>query len=125
MAKKAATRPRIVVSAERATVTPERFARLYLLLNLLAKAPQTREVLARKLKVDVRGFYRDLEVLRDAGIHVVLSEGRYRLADDFEASRGQLPFPDPLLSLGELQTLAQGRNAAHRRLRAIIQRRLR
>jgi predicted DNA-binding transcriptional regulator YafY len=105
---------------DRASVTPERFDRLHLLLVLLAKAPQTREVLARRLKLDVRGFYRDLEVLRQAGVTIVLDEGRYYLTETLDAARQRLPFPDPMLTLGEALQLAKGRSAAHRRLQKRI-----
>jgi len=107
------------------SVMPERFARLHLLLKLLAKSPQPREFLARKLKLDIRGFYRDLDVLRQAGITVVLDEGRYYLTEMLDASRQRLPFPDPMLTLGELLQVAKGRTAAHRRLQKLIKRSLR
>jgi predicted DNA-binding transcriptional regulator YafY len=105
----------------RAAVTVERFARLYCLLNLLAAGPQTRARLTRSLKLDVRGFYRDLELLRKAGITVTLAEGRYTLAGDVEDALARLPFPDPLLTLGEAVQLARGRTAAHRKLRGQIE----
>jgi DNA-binding transcriptional ArsR family regulator len=120
--KRAAARPSPPHSEQRASVTPERFARLHLLLTLLAKTPQTREVLARKLKLDVRGFYRDLEVLRQAGLTVILEEGRYRLSESLADARNHLPFPDPLLTLGEVSQLAKGRTPAHRRLKALLDR---
>jgi hypothetical protein len=124
MAKKSSQRPPTPAPTERASVTPERFARLNLLLTLLAKTPQTREVLARKLKLDVRGFYRDLEALRQAGIKVLLEEGRYHLTGALDAARNGLPFPDPMLTLGEVTQLARGRTAAHRHLQQMIVRRL-
>jgi hypothetical protein len=125
MAKKATgTRPAVPKTDERATVTPERFARLHLLLTLIAKAPQTRQVLARKLKLDIRGFYRDLEALRQAGIKVVLVEGRYHLTGTLDDARNGLPYPDPMLTLGEAMVLAKGRSLVHRRLQQMIARRL-
>ncbi len=125
MAKKhAATRAETSTTAERASVTPERFARLHLLLTLLAKTPQSREMLARKLKLDVRGFYRDLEVLRQAGITVNIPRrtASYRLSESLADARNRLPFPDPLLTLGEVSQLAKGRTPAHRRLKALLDR---
>ena len=122
MAKKRSKSPRLSSAAEnRTSVTPERFARLHLLLTVLAKSPQTREVLARKLKLDVRGFYRDLDVLRQAGVTIVLDEGRYYLTETLEASRQRLPFPDPMFTLGEAMQVAKGRSAAHRRLQKLIE----
>ena len=122
--KRAAARPSKADSEERASVTPERFARLHLLLTLLARSPQTREVLARKLKLDVRGFYRDLDVLRHAGITVVLQDSQYQLSETFAVARTRLPFPDPRLTLGEVSQLAKGRTPAHRHLKALLDRHL-
>jgi predicted DNA-binding transcriptional regulator YafY len=122
--KRAGTRPTTSETAERASITPERFARLHLLLTLLAKAQQTREVLARKLKLDVRGFYRDLEMLRQAGIVAELEKGCYHLRGTLDDALNLLPFPDALLTLGEMRQLARGRTSAHQRLQAIIQHRL-
>ena len=122
MARKPTGRPAAPVpdSGGRAAVTPERFARLYRLLQMLQPGPQTRQTLARRLQVDVRGFYRDLEVLRTAGIQIVQTEGRYALQGDPEAAISRLPFPDPHLTYGEVQLLAKGRSAAHRRLKEQI-----
>jgi predicted DNA-binding transcriptional regulator YafY len=116
MAKKRT--PRTTATAK--TVTAERAARLYRLLQLLGAGPQTRDVLMRRLKLDIRGFYRDLELLRDAGIAVPLAEGRYRLNGNADAAVARLPFPDPLLTLGEAEQLAKGRTAAHRKLKSQI-----
>jgi predicted DNA-binding transcriptional regulator YafY len=124
MAKKASAKPpKSSKKIERASITPERFARLNLLLTLLAQTPQTREVLARKLKLDVRGFYRDLEVLRQAGVPVVLQESHYQLTETIAAARDRLPFPDPMLTFGEVTQLAKGRTAAHRRLQELLKQR--
>jgi predicted DNA-binding transcriptional regulator YafY len=105
---------------ERAGVTPERFARLHRLVQFLSGGPRTRERLTRHLQLDVRGFYRDLEVLRSAGIEVTLTDGRYVLVDEPEDAQARLPFPDPHLTLGEVQQVAKGRTKAHRYLQAQI-----
>lgn len=104
-------------AADRSGVTPERFLRLHRMLTLLAEKPLGRDVLARKLGLDVRGFYRDLELLRASGIEIRLAQGRYVLDSDADVSAARLPFPDPLLTLGEARTLAKGKTAAHRKLR--------
>ncbi|MBY0525108.1 MAG: hypothetical protein K2R98_17010 [Gemmataceae bacterium] len=101
-------------------VTAERAARLCQLLRLLGKGPQTRESLTRKLGKDVRSFYRDLELLRAAGIEVPLREGRYVLDENVDAAVAHLPFPDPVLTLGEAQQLAKGRSPTHKKLKAQI-----
>jgi predicted DNA-binding transcriptional regulator YafY len=98
------------------TVTLERFTRLYRMVLLLAGAPQTRETVARRLRLDVRGFYRDLELLRGSGVTVVLTEGRYSLDQKIDDALALLPFPDPHLTLGEVRLLAKGRTPAHRKL---------
>lgn len=98
-------------------VTAERAARLYRLLKLVSARPQTREALRRRLRLDVRGFYRDLELLRASGIELDLVKRRYVLSGDVDDLLGRLPFPDPHLTLGEAAVLAQGRTKAHRRLK--------
>ena len=64
----------------------------------------------------MRGFYRDLDVLRKAGIEVVLERGRYVLQGAAAAATARLPFPDPNFTLGEALQLAKGRTPAHRKL---------
>lgn len=103
-----------------AGVTPERFVRLYRMVKLLAGGAQTREALARKLGLDVRGFYRDLDLLRTSGVSVMLSGGRYTLEQKTDDALALLPFPDPHLSLGAAKTLAKGRSAVHRALAETI-----
>jgi hypothetical protein len=90
------------------------------LLRLLAAGPVSRPVLLRRLGLNQRGFYRDIELLRAAGILVVPHEGRYTLEPAFTAAVDRLPFPDPRLTLGEAQRLARGATAAHRALRARV-----
>jgi hypothetical protein len=110
-------------SAEEAAkaITTARAARLYRLLTLLGERPQTRAVLTRRLKLGLRGFYRDLVALREIGIRVDLVKGRYVLEASAAAAQALLPFPDPGLTLGEAQQLARGRTAAHRKLKGQIE----
>jgi len=115
MAKK-----RKVIPALAKTVTANRAARLYRLLMLLGKGPQTRAGLTRRLKVGVRDFYRDLVVLNKVGIDVILENGRYLLAEDSTQAIDRLPFPDPGLTLGEARQLAKGRSRAHKKLKEQI-----
>jgi predicted DNA-binding transcriptional regulator YafY len=98
-------------------ITPERAGRLYRLLKLLGKGAQTRANLIRRLRFNIRGFYRDLEVLRAVGIAVVLVKGHYHLEDDAEDAIALLPFPDPGLSVGEARLLSKGKSAAHKKIR--------
>jgi hypothetical protein len=107
---------------ERSGVTSERFARLFRLIKLMADKPLGRDALARKVGLDVRGFYRDLGLLRTSGIGVILTQGRYRLDCAVGEAISRLPFPDPLLTLGEVRLLAKGKSAAHRKLREQLER---
>jgi predicted DNA-binding transcriptional regulator YafY len=102
-------------------VTAERAARLHRLLQLLGAKPQTRDQLMRRLRLDMRGFYRDLELLRASGITVTLTGGRYVLDEAVATAVARLPFPDPRLTLGEAAQLAKGRSLAHRKLKEQIQ----
>lgn len=102
-------------------ITPGRAARLYHLLSLTAAGTRSRAVLIKKLKVDLRGFYRDLGFLRDLSIELTCDGDKYRLVGDLDAAFHRLPFPDPGLSLRDAILLAEGRTAAHRKLKARIQ----
>lgn len=116
-----AKKRRTAASAAAKAVTAERAARLFRLLRLLGSGPQTRAALTKKLRLDVRGFYRDLDLLRGAGIPLVVSEHRYTLEVEVEAAVARLPFPDPRLTLGEARQLAKGRSAVHHKLQAQVE----
>jgi len=73
-------------------------------------------MLLRWLRLDIRAFYRDLTLLRSAGIHISLDKGRYVLTEPIDMVLPRLPFPDPRLTLGEVQELARGKGAGARRL---------
>jgi hypothetical protein len=103
-------------------VTAERFTRLFRMLQLLKDKPQPRQVLLRQLHLDVRGFYRDLELLRQAGITVALQDRRYALTEPLSEVLTRLPFPDPHLTYGDVQVLARGRTSAQRKLKALLNR---
>jgi predicted DNA-binding transcriptional regulator YafY len=118
--KRPAAAPAPPAPPVRASITAERFVRLNKLLKLLASGPQTRATLTKKLNLDVRGFYRDLELLRDAQIPIQVEEGSYSLQEDLAVATARLPYPDPVLTLGEMQQLAKGKSAAHTKLRQQI-----
>jgi predicted DNA-binding transcriptional regulator YafY len=118
MAKKRKPAAKPALSA--AGVTPERFVRLYRMVKLLAASTQTREALARRLGLDVRGFYRDLDLLRSSGVSIALNAGRYTLEQDADDALALLPFPDPHLTLGAAKLLAKGRSPVHRALAETI-----
>src|SRR5258708_7406299 len=98
MGKQRRTRSNTAHQVARPAVTAERFVRLYRLLQMLAIAAQTREALARRLHLDIRGFYRDLDLLRKAGIPIALSDGRCELSEKVDMALARLPFPDPHLT---------------------------
>lgn len=102
-------------------VTAERAARLYRMIRLLEGGPQTRSAVMRRLRVDVRSFYRDLESLRAAGITLKLRNQRYELDEPISQAMARLPFPDPHLTFGDMTELARGSNDAHRKLRQLIE----
>lgn len=102
-------------------VTPDRARRLHLLVRLLGKGSQKRAALAKRLRLDTRGFYRDLEFLRSTGIKVTLREQRYSLNESVTAAVGKLPLPDPGLTLAEATQLAKGRTPAHRKIKEMLQ----
>ena len=104
------------------SVTTERFVRLYRVVKLLAGGPQTRAALTRRLRLELRGFYRDLDLLRSSGVAITLAEGRYTLEQDANDALALLPFPDPHLTLGLARTLAKGRGPAQRSLAPAIAR---
>jgi hypothetical protein len=99
-------------------ITADRARRLYRLLKLLGEKAQTRAVVTRRLKLNLRGFYRDLLALRELGIVVHLIEGRYTLEGDFPEALDLLPLPGLELTFGDALQLAKGRTAAHKKLRA-------
>lgn len=107
------------VDASTVTLTPLRAARLYRLLTLLGGGPQTRNFLLRRLKIDVRGFYRDLEALRQLEIDIAMTgdETRYALVGALDDALAKLPFPDPGLNVHDVLQLSIGSTAAHRKLK--------
>jgi predicted DNA-binding transcriptional regulator YafY len=108
------------VGAAPRAVTAERAARLFRLLQFLRRGQQSREALTRHLGRDDRSFYRDLELLRASGIDLPSSNGSYYLDEAGDAATARLPFPDPVLTLGEAQLLAKGRSPAARKLKKQI-----
>lgn len=102
-------------------LTAPRAARLYRLLTVLGDGPQTRRVLLLRMKVDVRGFYRDLELLRDLRIDISLGhDNRYSLPISLDESLARLPFPDPGLSVRDVLQLCNGSTSAHRKLKQSV-----
>ena len=98
-------------------MTGDRVERLLRLLRLLADERPTRDAVLKKLKQHLRGFYRDLDALRDAGIEIDQIAGRYELKRPLAEAIERLPFPDPNLTFGEARYLAKGRSSAHQKIK--------
>ena len=113
--------PTEALSPARHAVTTERFRRLVQLVQLLGEEPRTREQLLAQLGLDIRGFYRDLELLRSMSVTITLSEGKYHLIGSLEEVLPRLPYPDPRLTLGEMRRLARGRSHLHEALQEQIE----
>jgi predicted DNA-binding transcriptional regulator YafY len=88
---------------------------------LVGQGPKSRAALVKKLKEDIRGFYRDFQQMREFGVAVEIHDGRYVLRETVGEALGRLPFPDPGLSVQEVMQLAVGRTAAHKKLRTQIE----
>lgn len=116
MAKRSANREQ----TESQNVTADRVARLYRLVAMLAPRPVARATLLRRLRMNQRSFYRDIELLRRREIPVNAADGRYRLGLTLEQALACLPFPDPGLTLGQAMALARGRSAVHKVLQARV-----
>jgi predicted DNA-binding transcriptional regulator YafY len=101
-------------------VTLERAVRLCRMIRMMSGKGLTRSALLQRLKLDVRGFYRDLETLARIGVVIELKETRYILHGNPAAALQLMPFPDPQLTLGEAQQLSKGRSAAHRKLQLLL-----
>ena len=104
------------ISPSRHAVTSERFRRLVRLVQLLGEEPRTREQLLAQLGLDIRGFYRDMELLRSMSVTIILTKGCYHLVGSLEEVLPRLPYPDPHLTLGEMRRLARGRSHLHETL---------
>jgi hypothetical protein len=103
-----------------ASVSLERASRLYRLVELIGDGPRTRAMILNKLKIDIRTFYRDLELLRENKIEISLDRRKYSLLIPEKIAVSLLPFPDPGLSLGDAQVLAKGRTKIHKKLRDLL-----
>ncbi len=103
------------------TITPERAWRLLRLVKFLSEGSKTRAALIRHLGCHLRGFYRDLEILREVGILIEQIGGQYVLKDRLDLALEKLPFPDPGLTLGEAIRLAKGKTKAHQKIQQQLQ----
>jgi predicted DNA-binding transcriptional regulator YafY len=107
--------------SEKSSVTVERASRLARLLKLTStKTPKTRDDLILRLKVNVRGFYRDVKLIRECGVQLHAEKDKYHLTEDLSAAQGKLPCPDLGLSVSDLQSIARGSSETHKRIQRLL-----
>jgi predicted DNA-binding transcriptional regulator YafY len=105
---------------QHSSISRVRASRLYKLLRILEVEPGSRRVLLKKLRVGMRTFYRDLDILRQWGIKVELSGSKYELVVEGTPWLELLPFPDPELSFAEAMSLAAAKSAGGRKLQSVL-----
>lgn len=103
-------------------ISTARAARLYKLLSELARGPKSRSRLLRRLRLGIRTFYRDLDMLRGWGIEIRLENQKYALSSSFSDCLNHLPFPDPELTFADAIALSKGSGAHHRKLKRLVDR---
>lgn len=102
-------------------ITVDRVSRLFRLVDLLSKAPLPRVKLTKRLRLNPRGFYRDLNILRQVGVLIEHQDGKYHLRTERSAALDLLPFPDPGLTLGEARALSRCRTPAQEKLTHLVE----
>ncbi len=93
-------------------ITLQRAARLNRLVRLLGSRPSTRHAILSELRIGLRTFYRELELLNRCGVKIRHKRKMYHLVPTPAEAEGRLPFPDPQLSFAEMAELAQCNCAA-------------
>jgi hypothetical protein len=88
-------------------ITLPRAARLHRLVRFLAEKPQVRSAILSELRIGLRTFYRELDLLNRCGVKVRHKLKLYHLVPSATEAEGRLPFPDPQLSFAEMAELAQ------------------
>lgn len=102
-------------------ITLNRAARLHRLVMFLAAADRSRDAVLADLRIGLRTFYRELELLKRCGVQVRQKDRTYRLMATAEQAEGRLPFPDPQLSFAEMAELARCPGEAGRRLADLLE----
>jgi hypothetical protein len=101
-------------------ITLQRAARLHRLVRFLAGEPRGRPAILSELRIGLRTFYRELELLRRCGVKIRHRAKLYHLLPTAAEAEGRLPFPDPQLSFAEMAELAACDCPAGRRLAAML-----
>jgi hypothetical protein len=76
-------------------------------VSFLAENPRNRAAILSELRIGLRTFYRELELLKRCGVKVRHKTKQYLLLATAEQAEGRLPFPDPQLSFAEMAELAR------------------
>lgn len=101
-------------------ITLQRAARLHRLVRFLAASPRTRSAILTELRIGLRTYYRELELLNRCGVKVRHKNKMYHLVPTPAEAEGRLPFPDPQLSFAEMAELARCDCRAGRRLADLL-----
>ena len=101
-------------------ITLQRAARLHRLVTFLAENPQNRAAILSELRIGLRTFYRELELLNRCGVKVRHRSKLYWLLATADQAEGRLPFPDPQLSFAEMADLARCECPAGERLAELL-----
>ena len=101
-------------------ITLQRASRLHRLIRFLAEIPRARSAILADLKIGLRTFYRELDLLKRCGVKVHHKEKLYHLSVSADDGVGRLPFPDPQLNFAEMTELAQSPGPAGRRLAELL-----
>lgn len=107
-------------SVDQNRVSGQRAGRLYRLLKILGEGPSPRPRLLKRLKVGMRTFYRDVDLLRECGVEIDTVPDGYALRGSLEDALGSVPFPNPELTFGDVLVLMRGRSASHQKLRRLF-----
>ncbi len=101
-------------------ITLQRAARLHRLVRFLAMSPRSRASILSDLRIGLRTFYRELELLKRCGVKIRHKNKLYDLVPTAAEALGRLPFPDPQLSFAEMAELAQCPSPAGKRLAELL-----
>lgn len=101
-------------------ITLQRAARLHRLVTFLAGVPRPRADVLAHLRIGLRTFYRELDLLKKCGVKVKHRAKLYHLLATAEEGEGRLPFPDPQLSFAEMAELSRCDCPAGRRLAELL-----
>src|SRR5438270_4697083 len=102
-------------------ITLGRASRLHHLVMLLAQAARTRDEILAALRIGLRTFYRELELLKRCGVKIQQRNKSYTLLATAAQAEGRLPFPDPQLSFAEMQELSRCPGSAGKRLAELLE----